>query len=406
MRSARQALALAIAAALAGPAAAQGDIEARPLPNQGFTVTDDSGSIVRLRVGADGQVTIPSLPASLQQDQVVCFNAVTGLLGRCTPGSGPVGPTGPAGPAGPTGPTGASGAPGATGPAGAAGPAGPEGPAGATGPAGASGAPGPAGPTGLTGPVGPAGPAGEVGPTGPMGATGPIGATGPSGTPGSTGPAGPIGPAGPMGAPGSEGPAGPPGVAGPTGPIGPAGPAGAVGPTGPIGAAGVPGPTGPTGPAGAPGGARYGVRIDGTLSTALAQPLHPIGVSGTVNAQLSFVSQNGYFVSLQADGYVFGSSGVSYDGPNCTGNVFLNSINYLRGSVLSAGANRAIYYIPRNATTTTNPTRASQYNGATCNNSPTNPMNGDYYLGLPNASATTGVGLTNAQYSVLIDYIP
>ncbi|WP_269465539.1 hypothetical protein [Dokdonella koreensis] len=377
---------LAIAATVAHPALAQGDIEARPLANQGFIVTDETGTVLRLRVGADGQVTIPSLPSSLQQDQVVCFHATTGVLGRCAGGAGPVGPTGPTGPAGP------SGAPGPTGPIGPAGPVGAD---------GATGAQGPEGPIGATGPAGPTGPTGSIGPTGPTGPTGFTGPTGPSGPAGATGATGQAGPEGPVGPPGVVGPPGPPGEAGPAGATGPVGATGPIGPTGPTGFTG---PTGPTGPAGS---ARYAVRINGTVSTALAQPLHPIGYSGTTNAQLSFVTPNGYVVSLLSDGYVFGSTGVSYDGPNCTGNVFLNSVNYLPGSVASAGAIHNLYYIPRTATTVNNPTRASQYNGATCNNSPTNPMSGDYYVGLPNVTATTGVGLANnTRYTVIVDYVP
>ena len=63
-RLARCALASAIVAALSGEAFAQDDIQARPLAGQAFVVTDETGNVQRLRVGADGQVTIPSLPTA------------------------------------------------------------------------------------------------------------------------------------------------------------------------------------------------------------------------------------------------------------------------------------------------------------------------------------------------------
>ncbi|MFM9994240.1 MAG: hypothetical protein ACKVU4_00400 [Phycisphaerales bacterium] len=62
---------------------------------------------------------------------------------------------------------------------------------------------GPTGPAGPTGPQGPSGPQGNPGPTGPAGPQGPVGATGPQG---------PTGPAGVQGAAGPAGPQGPPGV--------------------------------------------------------------------------------------------------------------------------------------------------------------------------------------------------
>jgi hypothetical protein len=145
-------LAAAVAASLAAPLAAQsGDMVVTPAPGQGFVVTDASGTVVRLRVGADGTVVIPGLPAALQQQQYVCFNTTSGQLGKCPPPTGTAGPVGPAGSPGPAGPQGTMGA---------------DGPEGGLGPAGDLGPRGDAGPTGPRGPIGPQG---SPGPTGPVG---------------------------------------------------------------------------------------------------------------------------------------------------------------------------------------------------------------------------------------------
>lgn len=137
---------------------------------------------MRLRVDENGQVVIPALPAALQQQSFVCFDATTGVLGSCAdvPG-GVTGPTGPTGALGPTGPTGATGITGATGLVGTTGATGLTGDTGPTGPQGRQGIQGTQGPQGLIGPPGPQGVAGPVGATGAIGATGSTGATGATG---------------------------------------------------------------------------------------------------------------------------------------------------------------------------------------------------------------------------------
>lgn len=171
----RHPLTLAIQATLvAGPLAAA-DIEAQLAPGDGFVVNSQSGSVVRLRVRDDGSVVIPGLPASAGEEQNLCFDTVSGQLGRCA--TLPVGPTGATGAAGATGAVGATGAAGVTGAVGATGATGVSGAIGATGATGAVGA------TGVTGAIGATGATGAVGATGATGAgmTGATGATGPAG---------------------------------------------------------------------------------------------------------------------------------------------------------------------------------------------------------------------------------
>ncbi|GJE70068.1 collagen-like protein [Methylorubrum podarium] len=98
------------------------------------------------------------------------------------------------------------------------------------GPAGKPGEPGPAGPqgtAGLQGPPGPAGAAGPKGDQGPKGETGPRGEAGPAGPPGAPGAKGEPGP---KGEPGSKGERGPKGDTGPKGDAGAKGEAAATGP--------------------------------------------------------------------------------------------------------------------------------------------------------------------------------
>ncbi|QNP47529.1 collagen-like protein [Diaphorobacter aerolatus] len=159
-----------------------------------MVVQDSGGSSLFLRVDdtAANNVFVPTVPASMAQQALTCFNA-GGQLGPCSAnaGAGPDGATpltGTLGATGATGPAGAAGATGATGPTGATGINGTPGP---TGPTGAQGIAGPMGPQGLPGMIGPQGipgVAGANGPTGVTGATGPTGATGAIGATGSTGP--------------------------------------------------------------------------------------------------------------------------------------------------------------------------------------------------------------------------
>lgn len=229
-------LVVAISTGLASAGSAAADIEAQLAPGDGFVVRSQSGNLLRLRVNDDGSVVIPALPAAATEDQFVCFDTVSGQLGRCpTPAAGATGATGAVGPMGPVGATGLAGATGATG---------------ATGALGATGATGLIGPTGAAGPAGVTGAVGATGSTGAVGATGSTGVAGATGATGTTGPSGPIGPAGATGATGpigSIGPAGATGATGAAGPVGSAGPPGATGATGTTGPVGSIGPTGPSG---------------------------------------------------------------------------------------------------------------------------------------------------------------
>ena len=242
------------------------DIELRPGPGGGMVVTDAAGNDIHLRVNESGEILLPGLAATGEQDEApICYNLSTGRLGNCPPGT-VEGPEGPEGPQGKTGPEGPQGEPGPQGPEGEIGPEGPQGDTGPqgvpgeVGPVGPQGEIGPQGPQGDTGPqgipgeAGPEGPQGETGPQGPQGDTGPQGPqgeTGSQGVPGEIGPVGPQGETGPQGPQGDNGPQGLPGDTGPAGPqgdTGPQGPQGQQGDTGPQGATGPQGDTGPAGP--------------------------------------------------------------------------------------------------------------------------------------------------------------
>ena len=298
-------LALAIAGALSLANASAQDVTVQPPSGGGFVVKDSSGNAVRFRVDANGNVIVPGLGTAAQQGALVCFDATTGTVGPCVPGTGvgngATGATGAAGATGPAGPAGATGATGPIGPAGAIGSQGVQGVSGATGAAGAAGATGATGATGasgasmnfrgtwsssvpyaisdavyfngssyiaitgnlnvtpgsddtvwallaLQGATGATGATGAVGASGPTGATGSTGAIGATGSQGITGPTGATGA---VGATGSIGPAGPTGAQGSTGSTGSTGPVGAAGATGATGPQGAQGPAGPTGPTGA-----------------------------------------------------------------------------------------------------------------------------------------------------------
>ncbi len=367
----------------------------------------------------------------------------TGATGAASSVPGPVGAIGPTGPIGPAGaastvpgPVGPIGPAGSTGSAGAAstvpGPAGPIGPAGPTGPTGAaSTVPGPVGPIGPAGSTGSAGAASTVpGPAGPIGPAGPTGPTGAASTvPGPAGPIGPAGPTGPTGAastvPGPIGPAGPTGPAGAAstmpGPAGPTGPTGATGLTGATGAAstvpgpaGATGPTGAAGPAGATGAAGpkgtapFTVVINGTASTALAQPLYPIGHE--FPATVNFITAQGYVLSLNR-GNISGSGSVSFSGAGCTGTAFTLAGNVDVGVVVAVdpGALK-IFYVPKTGVTIlTNPARQSTAGTGTACAANTGALTGSYYelvqINSPATIAASGVGIgaTNTQ---VINYAP
>ncbi len=192
---------IALAVALSAAMAHASDIEIRPGAGNSVIVTDASGNEAHLRITDSGEVVLPGLAHTEEQDEApVCYSVTTGRLGNCPPSTleGPEGPQGETGPEGPQGPRGE------TGPEGPQGEAGPEGPQGETGPEGPQGPQGATGPEGPQGEVGPEGPQGEAGPQGPQGPEGAQGETGPEGPQGETGPEGPQGPEGPPGTSGYE----------------------------------------------------------------------------------------------------------------------------------------------------------------------------------------------------------
>ena len=133
----RIALALTIVFSQSGRSLFAADIELEAPSDGAIVIKDDANN--RMLIYRDGRVEITGLPGSAQQDELVCFDAITGELGACTADAL-------------QGPTGAAGATGSAGVAGATGSLGPTGPTGGPGPAGATGAQGTD--NNVTGPIG------------------------------------------------------------------------------------------------------------------------------------------------------------------------------------------------------------------------------------------------------------
>jgi len=269
------AIALAATLALGGAKVYAAEVEIRTPAGGGFAVRDSTGSLSRLLVnGATGEVAIPYLQFATQQNNVVCFQLASGLLGQCVPGS-LTGPQGPQGVQGSAGPQGSQGAIGLQGPQGTNGAQGSQGMIGAQGSQGTAGSLGPQGTTGAQGPIGPQGTIGAQGARGTDGFTVLSGTGAPDGGLGVNGdfyidttneviygpktggvwgtPTSLIGPQGPAGPPGSQGIAGAQGTTGALGPQGTQGTTGALGPQGAQGTTGALGPQGTQGTTGALG---------------------------------------------------------------------------------------------------------------------------------------------------------
>lgn len=269
--------------------------------------------------------------------------------------------------------------------------------------AGPAGPPGPTGATGAIGPQGPTGPAGAIGPAGPIGPIGPTGLTGATGATGTTGPQGPIGLTGATGASGATGPQGAQGTPGAVGSAGPQGPVGPVGPTG---------ATGATGPA---GGVKYRININGTATTALADPLHSMGV-GALGTLVQLISEDGYIVTAGTNGGIWQVSGggtgasTNYVNAGCTGSIYLVTGTYIVGTVQGSGpaTNRSLFYVPKTgATTATNPSPGSRRTSAdVCEAAPAALTGGAYFIAPPNNATITGVSIPASGFAVTYDYVP
>jgi hypothetical protein len=163
------------------------------------------------------------------------------------------------------------------------------------------------------------------------------------------------------------------------------------------------------------------VRINNVVSTALASPLYPISVSYSAPINTTFITTQGYVVTMAATsdaatgtipsfGDVLGASTASFAGAGCTGNIWLNAASYQPGQIVRAGTPALLYYIARNATTTVNPTRGSRNSTALapCESPAATALGaGTYYPGFPINAATTGFGLSVSGNGVIVfDYVP
>lgn len=178
---------------------------------------------------------------------------------------------------------------------------------------------------------------------------------------------------------------------------------GPVGAQGPIGATGAQGPAGPTGPAGS---GKYNVKINGTLSTALARPLYPVSTSGT-NGGVTFITPQSYLVAIDAGGTVSGSGTATYMSGDCSGPALVANTTVKPGGVLALGSQNILYYVPRTgATTQTDPTPGSRSNNSSACAAFTTQQTGTFYVAPLNVPATTGVDPLAEPIDVRIDYVP
>jgi hypothetical protein len=147
------------------------------------------------------------------------------------------------------------------------------------------------------------------------------------------------------------------------------------------------------------------VKINGTLSTALARPLYPINVSGYAGA-VALLSPQGYIMQIDAGGTVGGSSTALYASTDCSGPAMVVTTTVNPGGVVSLGQLNKLYYVPRTgATVLASPTPASRSNSAGCA-AFTTPITGNAYSAPLNVPATTGVDPLAEPITVTIDYLP
>lgn len=295
------------------------------------------------------------------------------------------------GPQGPEGPKGDQGEPGPQGPQGGTGPAGAQGITGPAGSTGSKGDTGEQGPEGSEGPEGPEGPQGIQGVQGIQGPTGATGSQGPKGDTGDTGAQGPKGDTGDAGTTGATGATGSQGPKGDTGDTGAQGPIGLTGPAGATGATGVQGPVGPNTlftkavfmwrPTAATAGLWIGTagQGNGTYASSLPAAAGSIyagmkkalysnvvttanQVLGQRNVELLFfignvANKGGFFYQASFGFDTWTNGGRMFAGMSITTNNVVTadpSVNGLSiGFAVDAADNGAIYFMSRNATTTT-----------------------------------------------------
>ena len=241
---------------------------------------------------------------------------------------------------------------------------------------------------------------------GPAGATGATGAAGATGAQGATGTAGSSGATGATGAQGATGPAGPTGATGATGATGPQGSQGAQGAQGIQGVQGSQGVQGPTGATGAAGSGKYRVFINGTLSTALVRPLHPVSAGGW-GSNIDLISTLGYIVAIAPAGDIAGTGTANYASNNCTGPVFVSTGSAHPGVVMAVGPANVLYYLPKgNPTVLIDPVRNSRSNNASPCEVSTATVGGTYFSASPNNPAVTGVDPITEPVLIGVDYVP
>jgi len=141
------------------------------------------------------------------------------------------------------------------------------------------------------------------------------------------------------------------------------------------------------------------------VSTALTNPLYPTGLVPGNGGTVGFITTQGFIVNYNlADGRVTGSTTANYTGANCTGNIYVSSVTYPRGSISGFTTSNARFYVPKNATAVTDPTATSRFTAGACSNT-SNALVGTYYVAPPNDASVTGYseGTTGL---LTWDYVP
>lgn len=144
--------------------------------------------------------------------------------------------------------------------------------------------------------------------------------------------------------------------------------------------------------AGTSAAANLSIRFNGTLSTALTNPLYPVGMTPGNGGTVGFITTQGYVVNYSmSDGRATGSLTTSYSGPGCTGNVYVSAGTFSRGMIYGFGPANTRVYVPKTGVAVIDPSRQSQLSSAgVCTTATVALSPGAYWEALPMNTAVTG----------------
>jgi hypothetical protein len=157
------------------------------------------------------------------------------------------------------------------------------------------------------------------------------------------------------------------------------------------------------------------VSFNGTVSSALPNPLYPI--SSDISGNTTLISTTGFIMSMSSAGLLGTGFSASYKTADCTGTPYYAAGSRLPGSVFTARSgptgtnNDRLVYIPKNAVAETfaRSSQGSSETGAgSCNVSSTTVTAFPAIdLSGPAAIATTGVGIGIGPHTpIVVNYVP